>query len=316
MQNPDQRRVEAFLREFASRLAEKQSGKIDFILLFGSAALGEFVKGKSNVDLLIQVKEDAFIPETERLADHLFWELDQKYGLGLKEVCSTGEKKNALEGLLKLLESGARLNKPFEVMGPWDISWETGEIVRADLAPGAWLVASQYSLLYKMKTEGKILWGRNILPEIRPKATLWEKAKGAGVPQHLALAGLLVAWVLPEKGVAYASKTLLYELESALLFLGKFRKGKARQMGLLEKEEQKKQAEALELALQLGWRSRLGREQRLFREAMEIKQQGWNRGRREGLAFCFRAWLYILSTNSWLFLKALLEGEKAPTQGY
>jgi predicted nucleotidyltransferase len=58
--NPsDQQKAEAFLEEFAD--------EIDFILLFGSAARGEFVLGKSDVDLVIQVKSGSSLSEAGNL---------------------------------------------------------------------------------------------------------------------------------------------------------------------------------------------------------------------------------------------------------
>ncbi|MDP2974054.1 MAG: nucleotidyltransferase domain-containing protein, partial [Candidatus Diapherotrites archaeon] len=73
MPKKDQLKVEAFLQEFVSALAEKHAKDIDFILLFGSAARGEFVLGKSDVDLIIQVKSDEKRKEVEAFAEKVFW---------------------------------------------------------------------------------------------------------------------------------------------------------------------------------------------------------------------------------------------------
>ncbi|HID73114.1 TPA: nucleotidyltransferase domain-containing protein [Candidatus Micrarchaeota archaeon] len=52
---------------------------IDFILLFGSAARGEFRAGVSDVDMIIQVKKASTVPKLEGYAERLFWELDRKH---------------------------------------------------------------------------------------------------------------------------------------------------------------------------------------------------------------------------------------------
>ena len=62
-----------------------------------------------------------------------------------------------------------------------------------------------------MKHEGRILFGRDIRPEIQPRFTLWEKLKGIWVPQSIAFASLILALPLPQKAVAYAIKALFYE---------------------------------------------------------------------------------------------------------
>jgi len=37
-------------------------------------------------------------------------------------------------------------------------------------------------LLYKMKYEGKILFGRDVRPEINPRFTCWERLKAVTTP--------------------------------------------------------------------------------------------------------------------------------------
>lgn len=161
---PDQQKADSFLEDFVGQLARFCGSDIDFILLFGSAARGEFILGKSDVDLVIQVKSDGAVQRVEQFAEPLFWRLDDKHGMHFKRVVSTGEAGSFLEAAVKWLEKQARLYKPFEVFGPDDIDWRAGKVKRLDLLPGAVLVASQLTLFYKMKHEGKILLGRDIRP--------------------------------------------------------------------------------------------------------------------------------------------------------
>lgn len=159
METSDQERSDAFLQDFVGHLASACGRDIDFILLFGSAARGEFILGKSDVDLVIQVNSDEAARKVEQLAEPLFWQLDEKYGMMFRKVVSTGESGSLLEDALKRLEKHARLYKPFDVFGPDDIDWRAGKVKRLDLLAGATLVASQLTLFYKMKHEGKILFG-------------------------------------------------------------------------------------------------------------------------------------------------------------
>jgi len=57
----DQQKADAFLEEFVDELGKAYGSEIDIILLFGSAARGEFILGKSDVDLIIQVKSDGVV---------------------------------------------------------------------------------------------------------------------------------------------------------------------------------------------------------------------------------------------------------------
>ena len=301
----DQQKADAFLQDFVDQLAAACGSDIDFILLFGSAARGEFVLGKSDVDLVIQVKNREAVRKVEQLAEMLFWRLDEEHGMQFKRVASTGEGGSLLEAAVKWLEKQARLYKPFEVFGPDDIDWRAGKVKRLDLLPGAALVASQLTLFYKMKHEGKILLGRDIRPEIQPRFSGWEKLKAIWVPQSIALASIILALPLPQKAVAYAVKALFYEVESVNIFL--------RNMVPFGKEKIEGFASATEfedallddvrffLERKIGLLSQEKME--FIREAAAIKRQGFRGGRLDALRLCRRAFRIIWLTNAAVIIK-------------
>jgi predicted nucleotidyltransferase len=306
MPKDDQQKVEAFLREFVSTLTEQHAKEIDFILLFGSAARGEFVLGKSDVDLIIQVKSDEKRKEVEGFAEKVFWQLDRKHGMQLKRVCSTGIGASVLENAVKALEAQARLYKPFEVFGPKDIDWRRGMIKRLDLLPGAFLVASQLTLLYKMKKEGKILFGRDIRKEIRPRFTLWEKLKSLFVPQSISFAALALSLLMPKKAVGYAVKAIFYEVESVNLFLQNKipKKGK---LGAFAKATEFRNQLLDDLRFCIELRFGLLGEQKLafVKKAAAVKKNGFQGSRVAALRFCFNAFWVIYSCNSSIILKTI-----------
>lgn len=302
----DQEKADLFLKEFVSELSKSMGEDIDFILLFGSAARGEFILGKSDVDLIIQTRSDAAVRRVERFAESLFWQLDEKHGMQFEKVLSTGASEGILEGSIKFLEKQARLYKPFEVFGPNDIDWSEGLIKRLDLLPGAILVASQLTLLYKMKYEGKILFGRDIRPEINPRFTWWERLKAIMVPQSIAFASLILAVILPQKATGLAVKSLFYEVESANIY----------QKSLIPPPEEKMKSFAgasqfenpaldrvrflLEKSLGLSSEQKL----ELIKKAAVIKREGFQGGRDEALSFCLIAFWTIWQTNVALILRA------------
>lgn len=302
----DQVKAESFLEEFVEKLSKRFGKNIDFVLLFGSAARGEFVLGKSDVDLVIQLKSNRGKKEFEKYAEALFWRLDRVYGLELKNVCSTGRGKSLLENIVKAVEKYARLYKPFEVFGPKDIDWNRGMITRLDLLPGAILVASQLTLLYKMKHEGKILYGRDIRKEIRPRFTLWEKLKGIWVPQSVAFAAVILSLLLPKKAVAYASKAIFFEVESVNLFLKNRLPGKEENLkGFASATEFREKAfDWLRFYTELKF-GVLG-EQRLkfVEQAAMVKKNGFDGGRLEALKFCLKSFWIIYNVNTGIILKS------------
>ena len=213
----DQQRIQKFLYEFSSRLSKKFEKDLDFILLFGSAARGEWKKGISDVDLIIQVKSQNKIEDISKEAEKIFWELDRKYKTELRKVCSIGNNKDFLKRALR----ETRLYVPFEVFGPEDIDWVHGKINKKELWLGARLVAPESMLFLKMKSEGKILYGRDIRKEIQVKRNLWEKLKALFIPFYVALTSVFVALFAPKTALKMADKSVIYSIESFLYFLDK-----------------------------------------------------------------------------------------------
>lgn len=302
----DQEKAELFLEEFVSGLGKSMGEDIDFILLFGSAARGEFILGKSDVDLIIQTKSDAAVRRVERYAESLFWQLDEKHGMQFEKVLSTGTSEGILEELIKFLEKQARLYKPFEVFGPNDIDWNEGLIKRLDLLPGAILVASQLTLLYKMKQEGKILFGRDIRPEINPRFTWWEKLKAIMVPQSIAFSSFILALILPQKATSYAVKALFYEVESVNIYQKSMIPPPQEKMKSFAGASQFENAFLDRLRFLLEKNLGLLSEQKLdlLKKAATIKREGFHEGRLQALSFCLVAFGAIWQTNAAVILRA------------
>ena len=80
----DQKQVDDFIKDLVDGVRNKYGNKIDFIILVGSAAKDQFVKGASDIDLLIQLKKQEGVEEVKEYATKLFWELDKKHKLGFK----------------------------------------------------------------------------------------------------------------------------------------------------------------------------------------------------------------------------------------
>jgi len=306
LKTTDQDKVELFLEEFVSRLEESMGEDIDFILLFGSAARGEFILGKSDVDLVIQTRSDAAVRRVERFAESLFWQLDEKHGMQFDKVLSTGKSEGILEESLKFLEKQARLYKPFEVFGPNDIDWSEGLIKRLDLLPGAILVASQLTLLYKMKYEGKVLFGRDIRPEINPRFSWWERLKAILVPQSIAFSSLFIALFLPQKATGLAVKALFYEVESVNIYQKSMIPPPQEKMRSFAGASQFQNATLDRVRFLLEKNLGLLSEQKLelVKRAAVIKREGFQGSRWEALSFCLIAFGAIWQTNAALILRA------------
>jgi predicted nucleotidyltransferase len=216
----DQKRVENFLQDFSRQLSQSTGGDLDFILLFGSAARGEWQRGISDIDLIIQVKDSKKKEWVQKEAENIFWELDKKYETKFDEVCSTGNKKEAINYILEK----TRLYVPFQVFGPGDMDWSKSEIKEKSLIIGAKLFASQAMIFKNMKYEGKILYGRDITKEIQFKATLWEKIKALLIPFYIAFFSIFMSLIFSKTALKLADKAVIYSIGSTFFFLDKIPK--------------------------------------------------------------------------------------------
>ena len=307
----DQQLVQNFLREFCQKLAEKFSDDLDFILLFGSAARGEWKKGISDVDLIIQMKKSEITKEAKEFSNKIFWELDEKHGTKFKESCSIGKEKDRIK---KVIEK-TKLYVPFEIFGPGDIDWVNGKIKRRDLILGAKLVASQAMLFQKMKYEGKILYGRDIRKIIQIKPSWWEKSKALLIPYHISFFSVLGALLFPKIALKMSDKAAIYSVESILFFLDK-PIGKGINKATEEAEKEIKQGIGykhnfwgmmeMDLVLNFGY-------QKIFnfnfaKEAIQLKynwqEQSEKFNRWKILKFCLRSFLFVNAMNWYAILRA------------
>lgn len=287
----DQELVMGFLEEFASRLSAMHD--IDFILLFGSAARGEWKRGVSDVDMIIQVQNQREKGEIKKHAEELFWMLDEKYGTRFREVCSTSrEAGDKIEGLLKKGQRKVRLYAPFEVLGPSDVDWGKGEFKDTFFKLALDLAAPKYLLLAKMKTEGRVIYGRDVTKIIRLKISWYERVKAILVPHHLSFFSILVSPFAPGTASKMAIKAAIYSVESSLYYLKK-------PIGRGIK------AALAELELEIG-RSRYASAEH-FRRAYELKYLigEIEISRWDSFWFCLRTFYEVVKLNWWAVLHRL-----------
>ena len=293
----DQELIEKFLADFTSKIVAEFGDKIDFILLFGSAARGEFVKGASDIDLIIQTKSNEDMTAIEGEAEKIFWDLDKKYNLEFKKVLSIAKSKNLIEKFLHGIEAKAHLFKPIFVFGPDELDWQNGTIKaeRLDWILGATFLASLSTTFLKMKKEGKILFGRDIRAEIHPKLNFWERWKGIWLPFYLAVISIFIFPLLPKEGLKLATKAVFWQIDAVLLYLGQASFGqKEKLVGILKKRLGVPIAFA-HLTLEILPKGSL----LIVDEAAELRRNNFKIPFFLGYAFCFKSLFFVIMI-SWL----------------
>lgn len=215
----DQILVDRFIKALVSDVTTHFPRKIDFVILFGSAARGEFIPGVSDIDLVIQLKEQKDIAAVNAHSTEAFWKLNKRFKTGFEKSCATRPGKTPLARLFNKLESKAHLYTPLFVYGPADLDWERGRVKKRALQLPARLIISQATIFHKFKTEGKLYFGRDIRKVIHPHFTWWERWKGIMIPYWLCLFAALTSLIAPIRAAKYSTKAILYEIDSAVVYL-------------------------------------------------------------------------------------------------
>ena len=87
-------KLDRFVSDFVREMTEEDAGMIEYIVLSGSAARGDFRAGTSDIDLIIKTSDAAHIRPVFARAERAFWSLDDKYDMNQRELFE--HKKDAM----------------------------------------------------------------------------------------------------------------------------------------------------------------------------------------------------------------------------
>lgn len=302
-----QEKVWEFINDLRDLTVKELGDKIDFIIIYGSAVRGEFVPGKSDVDIVIQIFKETDRADVERRATELFWEASGRYpelGFGKSLSVSKSKKRTVLTDVLEKLEQSSFLYVPVFVFVKGEIDWKKGELYSKNplVKIGQGLLIPQRSVFLRFKQEGEILYGRDIRKEIQIRLTAMDRLRLGTAPQFLSFIGFLISPVAPKKAVGYAVKALLYQVDALLTALSEYRK-----MERDEKiaENEKMLLQDFTVLLQKITRLRLDYTKgalrpsdfRLFSEAVQLKWGEKHLSYLQGIWFCLKANWFIVRSN-------------------
>lgn len=302
----DQEIIEAFLLDLVADISKWYAKEIDFIILFGSAARGEFKKGISDIDLVIQLKTDTKQKEIEKYSTIIFWSLNEKYKTEFEKVLSTVKTEKLIDRLFKKVEESAHLYVPIFVFPPYYIDWEKGRLTRYAWRIPAIFFIHQAFIIKKFKDEGKILYGRDIRPLINPHINFWERWKAIQIPFWLSIYSLMLLPISGKNAIKYSVKAVLYELDSALDFIGHSTTEKKQKIIILKKEaETKLQSNVFNANIKLTLSTLSKYDLKIFDEALKIKLNNFEISKDISKKFILRVFLFILRANFSIVTKQL-----------
>ena len=308
----DQKTVNNFLKDLVKEITKKYKKDIDFIIIYGSAARGEFIVGVSDIDLVIQTKNSKSVPKIKAYSEKIFWKLDRKHKTKFNKVCKVKKSKNLMSKLVKNLEDKMGLYVPVFVFGPDEIDWKNGRYIKKGYSAIANVFYPSSSVFNKFKIEGKILFGRDIRKTIKPKMSLWERFKTIMVPMWLTLGASFIVIISPKKAVKNCTKALFYELEATLFYLD--------QLTLNDPKYKKQMFEKVpefkvninqlnkfaELNIDLKYQAVNPNKFSIIAEALKYKKHGFKGTRKQARKFVWRTWTFINALNFIVMVKRIL----------
>ena len=199
------------------------------IVLIGSAARGEFIKGESDIDFIVVVRKNSQKKAVTKFVSGVLNRLDEKLDMRLKETCTDrSDYHNEILKMIMRIESSVFFGVPF-----YTISLEDYDFFRNRIQnPKVWFVAtflgSLNQFLLNVKDTGKTIYGRNLMKLVSVRLTHWDKAKIFGEQMLVMLAGVLVFPFNSKLALKHFIKSSLYQEEFDLLFLHRHLKGYVR----------------------------------------------------------------------------------------
>lgn len=181
--NNDIKRLHRLLDEMVGKVTSQYKDQITSIVLFGSATTSEWVKGKSDIDCIVLIRDKNYTKEIEQFLYDALLELDKKYDLKLSDTCTSYKKtqNHALNIILKA-EKFSMFGRPFYVLSEDQIDISNARITAIDdfkIYVGTHVLVSINLFFHRIKSTGKVLYGKDVREEFPKKIPNLEKFKAS-----------------------------------------------------------------------------------------------------------------------------------------
>ena len=207
-----------FLDEMVAVINKEFPDEIVSFILFGSATTGEWIRGKSDIDCIVLIKNRTKTKIIEKFLNELLLKLDAKHKLNLTETCTIYKKTHnpALNLILKT-ESAMMFGRPFYVLAEDQFDLKNAKI-RHDLKIqiGLSVIASLNMFLQRIKSTGVILYGKDIRKEIPESIPRIEKIKASFNAILLLMMSFVILPLEPKIAFSHAVKANLWACDDVL----------------------------------------------------------------------------------------------------
>ena len=209
--------------ELVAKLTRNYPDEIISFVLFGSATTGEWIRGKSDIDCIIIIKDKKQCHEIEKFLNQLLLDLDVIYDLKLSDTCTSHKKTDnlALDIIFKT-ENKMMFGKPFYVVAEDQLNLREFKI-RKDLKVeiGTRTIASLGLFLQRIKNTGIILYGKDIRKEIPKTVPAIEKIKASFNAMLLLMMSFVLFPFSSRSAFSHAVKANFWACDDVLFALDK-----------------------------------------------------------------------------------------------
>jgi hypothetical protein len=223
--------MQAIIRNFTKDLrwtVEKSEFRksILSIVLLGSAAKGEFIKGESDIDFIVIVRNNSDKRPVTKFMNCTLTKLNEKHHLGLEETCLNRKKyDNIILNMLIKIESATFFGTQFYVISTSDYDFVKNKI--SD--PRLWFIATFLlpinQFLLNVKDTGITVYGKDFMKLLNVKLTFPDKIKIIAEQYLILIGSSLILPFNPKLALKNALKASLGQEEFNLMFLHKHPSG-------------------------------------------------------------------------------------------
>lgn len=204
-----------------AELTAKFPDEIVSFVLFGSATTGEWIRGKSDIDCIVIIKDKKLCDKIENYLSSLLLILDAKYDLKLSDTCTSYKKTDnpALDLIFKT-ENKMMFGQPFYVVAQDQLDLKQFNITK-DLKTqlGARTIASLGLFLQRIKNTGIILYGKDIRKEIPKTVPTIEKVKASFNAMLLLMMSFVIFPYSSKSAFSHAVKANFWACDNVLFAL-------------------------------------------------------------------------------------------------
>ena len=221
--NDDLEKLSKLIEELVEQVTTRYKNQIISIVLFGSATTSEWVRGKSDIDCIILIKNNKFTKEIEQFLYETLLNLDKKYDLMLSDTCTVYKRtQNHLLNAVLKIEEFSMFGKPFYVLSEDQIDIRHARITAMDdlkIYVGTHVVASVNLFFHRIQSTGKILYGKDITKEFPSTIPGLEKFKASFNAVLLLMASLVIFPIDPKFAFQHAVKANFWACDNVLFAL-------------------------------------------------------------------------------------------------